>query len=120
MDTNATEATKNDVRGRFGADLAYELRNEAQELSTHFDDIQADSRDAVDVMYCAADEIERLRATNHQAFMNGAAIVLHELIRAYDQPTMAKNIIKSLGLEAVDFQDCDPADHRAIRSAANG
>ena len=64
-------------------------------------------------------EIERLRAENHQAFMNGAAVVLRDLILAYDQPTMAKNIVKSLGLEPVDFQDCDRADYRAIRSASN-
>jgi hypothetical protein len=59
------------------------------------------------------------RATLANEFINGAAAVLSDLITCYDQPTMATNIIKGLGLEVVDFQDCGD-DYKVIRSATNG
>jgi hypothetical protein len=82
---------------------------------------------SLDDIVASVDEIERLRAietrasgnANCREFINGAAAVLSDLITCYDQPTMATNIIKGLGLEVVDFQDCGD-DYKVIRSATNG
>jgi hypothetical protein len=105
---DATEATLHRVYVQFGRGLIDEYGDSV--------DFLVDTKPFEGgIEYAPAPEIERLRAENHQAFMNGAAVVLRDLILAYDQPTMAKNIVKSLGLEPVDFQDCDPADYRAIR-----
>ena len=51
-------------------------------------------------------------------FLRGFAIAMRGLIKEFDQPTMAKDIITSNGLELADFDGIDlpEGDLEAIRS----
>lgn len=48
-------------------------------------------------------------------FMEGFAIALADLVRMYDQPTMAANVIAGHGFTLKDFRGIDAYDMNVIR-----
>ncbi len=48
-------------------------------------------------------------------FMEGFAIALADLVRMYDQPSMAADVIAGHGFQLKDFKSCDDYDLKVIR-----
>lgn len=50
-------------------------------------------------------------------FMSGYAVAIGQLVSLYDQPTVAKNMMKAVGFTPADFKGIEPYDMKLIKKA---
>jgi hypothetical protein len=58
---------------------------------------------------------KRKGAKRPDPFMEGIAIALADLVRLYDQPSMAAGVLAGHGFALADFKGVDPYDLNVIR-----
>lgn len=50
-------------------------------------------------------------------FMSGYAVAIGQLVALYDQPTVAKHMMRAVGLTPADFKGIEPYDMKWIKKA---